>query len=174
MDWVTLTRQQVESDALPRICMVCGQPATCCVNTSFAHTPEWVQWLYLAGIIPGMIAEHFCRREMRVACPFCARHRHHWVVLVWTASVGWLLAGLLLGGAGFLIGMGVDAESSSGQWIGLGIGASVGIVLWLIVVIYLASTRIDATKVTTDDITLQRVADAFAKAARDGQPPAPA
>jgi hypothetical protein len=33
----------------------------------------------------------------------------------------------------------------------------------------LCNSRINATKVTDDDITLQGVADAFAKAARDQQ-----
>jgi len=170
MDWVSLTKQQVENDALPRVCMACGEPATCCFNKSFSHTPDWVQWLYFAGFFPGMIAEHFFRKEMRVPCPFCQKHRHHWRLLYWTAGIGWLVAGALFAGIGLLVGAVLASTSGSAPYIGLGVGAGLGIVLWLAVLIYLCNTRINSTKVTADEITLRRVADAFAKAVRDQQP----
>jgi hypothetical protein len=169
MDWVTLTRRQVESDALPRVCMACGAPAACVVNKTFSHTPEWVGWLYLAGIIPGIIAEHFFTRQLRVGCPFCRRHRNHWLALYWTAGAGWL-AVAALAGLGFLAGAALAPGTLSAGWVGLGVGAGLGLLTWLVPVIYLASTRIGATKVTEDDITLQGVCDAFVKAARDRPP----
>jgi len=76
MDWVTLTRQQVDNDALPRVCMACGKPATCSVNETFEYSPEWVEWLYFAGYFPGLIADNFFGKEMRVSCPFCHEHQN--------------------------------------------------------------------------------------------------
>jgi hypothetical protein len=101
---------------------------------------------------------------MRVSCPFCARHRGHWSVLNWTAGVGWLVGGLVFAGLGFLIGSLFTASLSSAPYIGLAVGAGIGILAWIGVLITLAVTRIDATKVTKDAITLKRVADGFARA----------
>ncbi len=173
MDWVTLTRHQVERDALPRVCMVCGSSATCCVNESFEHTPDWVGWLYLAGILPGVVAGYFYTKRMRVPCPFCAKHRNHWSLVNWVGGVGWLVGPVLLGGAGYLLTAVATSWTSTAAFIVLGVAAGVGAATWLSILIYLCNTRISATKVTDDDITLQGVGDAFAKAARDLQGGAP-
>jgi hypothetical protein len=167
MDWITLTKEQVERDTLPPVCMVCGEPATCRVNTSFAHTPEWVGWLYFPFILPGIIAEQFFTKEMRVSCPFCARHRGHWSVLNWTAGVGWLVGGLVFAGLGFLIGSLFTAYLTDAAYIGIAVGTALGILAWIGVLIYLAITRIDSKTVTADSITLHRVADGFVRAVRE-------
>ena len=75
MDWVTITKQQVEADALPPVCMACGGPADCRISRTFSFSPEWVQYLYLVFFLPGAIAEHLLKKEMRVACPLCDQHR---------------------------------------------------------------------------------------------------
>src|SRR5262249_38909040 len=167
-DWVTITKQQVENDTLPPVCMVCGQAATCRANQSFSHTPEWVEWLYLAGIIPGLIAAHFLTKEMRVSCPFCSRHRNHWRALYWLGGVGWLVCGLPLAGIGYLVGIAVGSGGAA-PYIGLGVGTGVRLVAWLVALIYVYNTRIGATKVTSAEITLQGVHDAFARAVKDQQ-----
>jgi hypothetical protein len=167
MDWVTLKKEQVERDALPPVCMKCGAPATCRVNATFRHTPEWVGWLYFAVIIPGLVAEQFFSREMRVSCPFCHKHRNHWSVLNWTAGLGWLVGGLLFAGAGFGIGCLFTSSLKDAPYIGLAIGAAVGILAWIGVLIYLATTRIDSKSITSDSITLHRVADGFSRAVRE-------
>ena len=169
MDWGTLTRQQVEHDALPRVCMVCGGPATCTVSRDFDHTPDWVGWLFLAGFFPGVIAAHFYTKKMRVPCAFCANHRGHWRTVGWVGGLGWLLGPVLFGGLGYLIVALITSWTSVAAWIVLGVAAGVGLVTWLSILIYLCNTRVHATKVTDDDITLQGVCDAFAKAARDQQ-----
>jgi hypothetical protein len=55
MDWITLTRKEVEEDALPEVCMVCGSPADRRRNETFAWHPTWVSWLYWLGYLPGVI-----------------------------------------------------------------------------------------------------------------------
>jgi|SRR5581483_4206696 len=167
MDWITLTRQQVESDALPSVCMACGGPATRRINQTFSWTPEWVQGLYLAAILPGVIAEYYLKKEMRVACPFCRAHENHWRKLVWVASTGWLLA-FLLGGLGYLFGTMIGATPSVTLYTALAAGA-LGLITWLAVVIRLATTRIKATKITNDEITFQGVAEDFVRAIKAQQ-----
>jgi hypothetical protein len=163
MDWITFTKQQVDDDALPSVCMVCGETATERVDKTFSHTPDWVGFLYLFGIVPGLIAEQFYTKKMRVACPLCSDHHDHWRKLIITASLGWL-ASLPLAGIGFLVGMMVSPNSGLAPFIGLGVGAVVGLIPWLWIVIRLAFTRVKATYISTDEITLQRVADGFVKA----------
>lgn len=170
MDWATLTRQQIEHDALPPVCMLCGQPAGFRVDKSFSHTPAWVGWLYWAGFFPGLIAEHFFTKEMRVSCPFCARHRNHWRRLYWVAGLGWLIGPLVGAGPGFAAGLTLGSLAEAAPYIALAIGAGIGFLVWLAALIYLASTRIDASKVTDNEITLQGVHDSFAKAVRDQSP----
>ncbi len=71
-----------------------------------------------------------------------------------------------LAGIGFLIGPAMGSDSITAQLIGLGIGAAIGLIPWIGVVIYLATTRVKVTNITADEITFQRVADAFVKAAQ--------
>lgn len=175
MDWVTLTRDQVDNDALPRVCMVCGQPATECVNKTFSHTPPWVEYLYFAGVFPGMIAEHFFAKEMRVSCPVCSRHRRHWSAFVLTAGLGWLLAvpfsliGYALGATIFPAG---DARTIFGVVFA---GAVLGLIIWITFVVRLALTRVKVANITSagDAITFERVSDAFARLASETHHPPP-
>jgi hypothetical protein len=169
MDWVTLSKNEVETDSLPRVCMACGAPATTAVNESFSHTPDWVGWLYLSGFIPGVIAEHYYTKHMRVACPFCDRHKGHWRVMYWVAGAGWLLAALPLACLGYLVGAALRPDSGPVGWVGAGVGAGVGIAAWVLALVWLHNTRIDASKVTDGEITFQGVADAFVKAVKDKQ-----
>jgi len=167
MDWVTLTKEQVERDELPPVCMKCGAPASCRVNTTFSHTPEWVGWLYFPFLIPGIIAEQFFSRQMRVSCPFCHKHRNHWAMLNWTGGIGWLVGGLLFAGAGLGIGSIFTEFLKDAPYIGIAVGAALGIVAWIGVLIYLATTRIDSKNITSESITLHRVADGFTRAVRE-------
>jgi hypothetical protein len=166
-DWVTLTREQVESDALPDVCMVCGQPARERTNKTFDYSPDWAAWLLMAGFIPGVLALMLTSKSMRVACPLCPQHRGHWSRLTWLAAAGWLLI-LLLGAVGYLVSFAVSVPHRDGSNVhiaGLVIGAVVGVVLWLVPVVYLATTRVSVKRISDEAITLENVAPLFAKAA---------
>ena len=150
MDWITFTKQQVENDALPSVCMVCGEEATRRVNKTFSYTPEWVGFLYLLGFLPGLVAAQFTTQEMRVSCPLCTDHQNHWRKLTLVASMGWFVS-LPLASIGFLIGMAIRSDSITVQLIGLGIGAAVGLIPWLGVVIYLVTTRVKVLSLQVKD-----------------------
>jgi hypothetical protein len=64
MDWVTISKQQVESDALPQVCMACGGPASCRINRTFSFTPEWAEYLYFLFLVPGVIAEYLLKKGL--------------------------------------------------------------------------------------------------------------
>ncbi len=166
MDWVTLTRDQVDRDELPRICIVCGEPATKSVNKTFSYRPPWVEYLYFAGIFPGLIAEHMYSQEMRVSCPVCQQHGNHWSRLAWVASVGWLLAVPFA----LVVLAACKVSDLDDDWrtlVFVAAGAGLGLAIWLAIVIRFAVTTIKVSKISSsgDEITLHRVSDAFAKSA---------
>jgi hypothetical protein len=195
IDWVTFTRQQVESDALPPVCMACGGPATERVCNTFSYRPDWVKLLYLLAIVPGVIADCYVKKEMRVACPMCRKHRNHWRKLYWAASIGWVLAPVLGGvlayiawamsdpGSRFsarILGvLGADAAVGAARdhllrtirlsagILGICTGLILGANAWLGLVLYVAGSRISVINITNDDITLKGVADGFVRAAKD-------
>ena len=84
--------------------MVCGAPATSGVSKAFEYRPESAGFLILPASCQGLIADHYVKKEMRVAgLPLCSRHESHWRALYWTAGVGWILVPALAGLALLLI-----------------------------------------------------------------------
>jgi len=163
-DWVTLTKDQVENDSLPAICIVCGKPASQCANKTFSFSPDWFH-------LPGKtwadkFSSAFSEREIRVACPVCARHRSYWSRLVWVASTGWLSI-VPLGLVGYIVAWEAYPRHGGPQAAGAAIGASVALTLWIGSIIYLASNRIRAESITNDEIRLTRVSPQFARAVRE-------
>lgn len=168
-DWVTLTRTQIERDEIPNVCMVCGRPARERINKTFEHTSDWAALLALIGFIaaffPGLIILALTSRTMRVSCPVCPSHRGHWSRLVWVASTGWLLP-VLLAALGFWIASAASTRPGASIAGAVG-GLAVGLILYLIPVIYLASTRVSVESMTKDEIRLRRVSSAFARGVRE-------
>jgi hypothetical protein len=171
MDWVTLTKQEVEADALPEICIVSGAQATARFNHTFRWVPEWVQYLYWLGGLPGVIATAVLKREMRVSCPVCSKERATWRSYEQLRRGGWLI-GLLLAVSGALFAAIWSSGNTQGVNLGaVGIGTSVGLgsgllVWWLSLLTY-SQGVIRATKITEQEIHLVGVADAFVKAVQE-------
>jgi hypothetical protein len=165
MDWITFSKQQVEADALPMVCMVCGDPAGRRISKTFERAPDWVGLLYLLGIAPGLVVHLILNKEMRVGCPLCSKHEDHWTKLYWTAGAGWLIVPLLAG-LGWIVGSEIGHHAHEALLASVGIPALFGLVVWIGSVVYLAITRIQATKITDEEITFQRVADEFVAAAK--------
>jgi hypothetical protein len=99
MDWLTLTRSDIERDALPPVCAHCGAAATGRHNRTFSWHPAWVGWLYWIGYLPGAVAASFVRKQMRVSLPVCQRHSPPSPFNALTLALGWLLLPAVLGGA---------------------------------------------------------------------------
>ena len=174
MDWVTLTRDEVEEDALPPVCMECGGPAAHRVNRTFVKDPEWVATAevvgFIAGVLPGMVidslARKYLRRQIRVSCPFCDDHRGHWTK-PWRDAARW---GAAVGGAGavvgFLIAAGLDPGTAE-QILGASIGGVIGLIVGATAAgLWTASTRITATDVDPASVRLEHLGDRFVRAVK--------
>jgi predicted Ser/Thr protein kinase len=170
-DWVVLSREQVEADELPDVCIVCGRATQERVNRNFSFQAEWAQVLTLLGmmlfVLPGLIVDAFTRKQLRVACPVCPQHRNHWSRFTWWASLGWLIP-ITLGGAGALLGLALKPPGGGDLVLTAGvIGAIVGLIAYIVPMIWLATHQVDAQEITDTSIRLHRVSAAFARLAGD-------
>ena len=172
-DWVTLTKEQIEADDLPNVCIVCGRPTTERLNKNFSHQSEWAQVLTLIGMLffvfPGLIISSLTERQQRIACPVCPRHRNHWSRFAWWASTGWLIP-LTLGGFPAVGVWAAGLQNMVAIAIVL-VGSVAGLILYLVPLIRMASRRVDVEDVTETEVRLRRVSAAFAKAAGGRTPP---
>jgi hypothetical protein len=176
MDWIRFSKREIEADALPQVCMDCGEPASCRVSKTFEYVPDWAALLLLAGILPGIIALIVLQRQMRVSCPLCEKHATLWRTKPLSLRVGWLIipAAMLVCGAlvhfawmmfgsatnawtPFLLGLlsgGLASASGWGIWVGVD---------------YAGRGRVKATKITPEEIFFQGLSEGFVKAARERQ-----
>jgi hypothetical protein len=171
MDWVTLTKQEVDADALPDICIVSGAQATARFNHTFRWVPEWVQYLYWLGGLPGVIASAVLKREMRVSCPVCSKEKAAWQAYEQLRRGGWLI-GLLLAVSGALFAAIWSSRDTQVVNLGaVGIGTSVGLasglLVWLLSLLPYGQRAIRATKITEQEIHLLGVAHEFVKAVQE-------
>lgn len=163
---VTLTREQIQADRLPDVCIVCGRKTRRRLGRNFEHTPqsaEWIIVLLLVLLFPaGIIAAVYLTKRIRVALPVCAKHNGHWSRLSWFASVGWLLipSGVFLGL--WMINYRPSGEDEVVLLVGTILG---GVASYVIPLVYLATTRVGVAEITDTTLTLKRVSVSFVRAA---------
>jgi hypothetical protein len=75
---IRLTGHEVECGWLPRICMVCGEEATCEYRKKFFWQPDWAHWCHLGGLLLFMMVLSETTKKMTVPIPLCERHRNYW------------------------------------------------------------------------------------------------
>ena len=114
----------------------------------------------MAGV--ALAAAVMLNQEVRMSCPVCSDHRTHWSRLVWFASLGWLL---IAAGAGVGLGIAFAADLDTRWIIVLGVGGGlIGVALYVIPLVYTATTRVAVDSITEDSIRFKRVSSAFARA----------
>ncbi|NNJ24812.1 hypothetical protein [Alienimonas chondri] len=182
MDWITLTRTEIEADALPPVCMECGEDAPVRVNRTFGVTPFWLEpFSALAelfiGLLPGLIvggaAVGLFRRETRISCPFCERHANHWARPYHRALLWSLLCGLAGAGLGWLGAGWFGAEGAAVVWAILGTSFGAGS-LAALAGLATGASCIDASAANRAGVRLQHVSPRFVDAmnrVRDAGPP---
>jgi hypothetical protein len=172
VDWVRLTRHEVENDLLPPVCMACGAPAaTARVNVTFSGTPPWVRFLYYLGVLPGLIARELTKTQMRVSCPVCKDHRHRIPASTGVRDFGWLIP-VLLGVAAFWAAYLTPKYVERVHFgdplsMGLAVGFLVlvlGTASWVFALLREGQRKVRATKVTEAEVSLERVAGPFVQA----------
>ena len=160
---VTLTLQQVASDVLPDVCVVCGRPTPRRLSREFQYTADWasavIVVLMLLFFPLGIAAAVLLTKKVRATLPVCAHDVRHWSRMEWFAGLGWTM---------ILIGVAVAfwlVDFHVGNNVPLFVGCVLaGIGLYLIPLIYLGSTRVSATRITDTDMTFKRVSVGFARA----------
>jgi tRNA A-37 threonylcarbamoyl transferase component Bud32 len=166
-EFVTMSRERAEVGPLPDLCMVCGKPTRGRIAKKFSrHHPEWVGILIVVLFVlffpAGILAAVMLNQEVRMSCPVCSDHRTHWSRLVWFASLGWLL---IAAGAGVGLGIVFAADLSGGWAVALGVGGGlIGVALYVIPLVYIATTRVAVESITKDSIKFKRVSSEFARA----------
>jgi predicted Ser/Thr protein kinase len=165
-EFVTMSREEAEVGPLPDLCIVCGKPTRERIAKTFAYAPVWARFLYVVLFVfffpAGILAVIMLNREVRMSCPVCSAHRRHWSRLVWFASLGWLL---IAAGAGVGLGIAFAADLDTRWIIVLGVGGGlIGVALYVIPLVYTATTRVAVDSITEDSIRFKRVSSAFARA----------
>ena len=167
---VTLPLEQLGSDRMPDVCIVCGKATRRRVAHEFEHCSDesgWVIVILLVLFFPlGIFAAIMLTKKAKASLPVCAKHRNHWSRLGWFGGLGWLLIplGVLL--AFWTINFDPSSHLNKGQSVGVFVSTIVaGIAAYVVPLIYLATTRVTADDITKKIITLKRVSVAFAREA---------
>jgi hypothetical protein len=160
---VRLDFYDLDAEELPDVCMRCGEPSTVRPVKSFRWMPPW------ARFVPPIVGVWFIKRR-RAPIPLCDQHKNHWSLryLIGLGGLGVLLVMLVAG----LFALAADeGNNASGPM------AIVAVVLlsldgllfiaWLITIIVLAVTQINAVEITDDTITLKNVHSDFTRAYRE-------
>ncbi|MGB4708416.1 MAG: protein kinase [Fuerstiella sp.] len=163
---VVLDLEQVTSDQLPNVCVVCGKETRRRVCKEFNHTSELpgvIIVIFMILFFPiGILCAVLMTKKVLATLPVCVNDRNHWSKLGWFAGLGWLIilvgvfAGLWLGN---FFGHGND---NPGLLVGF---ILTSIAAYVIPLVYLASSRVTATNITATTITLKRVSIPFSRAA---------
>ena len=173
-DWVTLTREQIERDQLPDLCIVCGAETHDRLSKEFGFQAQWAQILTVIGMIfgffPGLIVAAFTEQRQRIACPVCPAHKNHWSKFVWFASLGWLLC-VPFGLAGLLVARLSFHNVFGPSWYAVPciiVGILVGLIVYGVMLARMAGRRPSIETMSATEVRLRPVSAAFARAAEDG------
>lgn len=166
-DVVTVKLSQLPQ--LPEVCAVCGEHGELHVHRKLNFQPPWAQALSLAGFIlgglPGVFILMLTSQETPVTIPVCQRHRHHGRRLVLFASMGWIIPILTAALAVIIIYYSVEAGETSA--VGIPIGAGLGLIFYILPIIYLNVTSVKCEQTSEDTVTMSRVSSRFWKAAKE-------
>jgi hypothetical protein len=150
---VRLAFYDLETDALPDLCMKCGAPAVVRPIREFAY------WF----------------RRARMATPFCQRHKNYWTSRVLVGCGGGALLGVLMA-SGLITLVATQNPQNEGTYVA-GVGQVVAAVCiatgvlsflaHLIAAAVLAYKQIDVVEIAGETILLKNVSPEFATAYRE-------
>lgn len=163
--YVTLTRQQIELNQVPDVCMVCGKPTKRRVSKEFDHTPEWAGFLLVVLFIiffpAGILAAVMLNKKVRMNSPVCIKHKRHWSNMVWFASTGWII---IVAGLFFSLWLGNVFSSGRDNPAIIVPGILASVALYVIPLVWLGCTRVAVEQITDQTVTFKRASTAFSEA----------
>jgi hypothetical protein len=158
---VRLDFYDLDAEDLPDVCMRCGEPSTVRPMKSFSWMPPW------ARFVPPIVGVWFIKRR-RAPIPLCDQHKNHWSIR-WLIGLGGLAVVLVLlfGGLGVLGA--ADGAQGPMEIVAILLMSLAGLlfVAWLITIIVLGVTQINAVEITEDTITLKNIHSDFTRAYRE-------
>jgi hypothetical protein len=157
---VRLDFYDLDAEELPDVCMRCGEPSTVRPVKSFRWMPPW------ARFVPPIVGVWFIKRR-RAPIPLCDQHKNHWSIryLIGLGGLGVLLLLLFAG----LIALAADTNNQLMDIVAVLLLSLDGLlfIAWLITLIVLGVTQINAVEITDDTITLKNVHSDFTRAYRE-------
>src|SRR5262249_26175320 len=155
-----LYREDTTRDALPELCMKCGQPAVDHIRRPFSWYPPWVGLTILIAWPVTLVLILVLTKKMTVDVPVCERHRGYW----WKRQLLMFLPMLVFLFLGILLAVAFD-QMGEKDLVGLACLAFVLIgVVWLFVAAAIQTMMIRPTEITDDSITLKNVDESFVQA----------
>jgi hypothetical protein len=161
---VRIRNRRRDEQAIPDLCIRCGQPTTYRKTREFVWYPHWIAVLLRVGVLPWLIVALLRTKKRTLDVPLCERHRHHflWLPIIFAG-------GVLLIFAAFSALVGMALQFSPGYDVtGLVcIGTLVGLLVWLFLALLIQSQTIKPKEITDDEIVLVGVAPNFVEAFED-------
>jgi hypothetical protein len=172
---IRLGRYEIESRALPHVCLKCGAPAAIHKKKKFHWHPAWVNLFVFFGLLPCAILMIVLRKSMTVPVPLCERHKNHWL---WRQVVG--IGGVVLLLVGLFGGLALNSargnEASDALAGTFCFGIALYLFVWVVIWIVLSVIEIKPNEITDHTITLKGVHQHFIDAMhrlRRANPPPP-
>jgi hypothetical protein len=147
-----------DEQAIPNLCIRCGQPTTYRKTKEFVWYPHWIAVLLRVGVLPWLIVALLRTKRRTLDVPLCERHRHHFLRPPLIIVSGFLLVFVLL------ITLVVMASQFSPDYDVTGlvcIGALVGLLVWVFMALLSQSQTVRPKEITDDEIVLVGVAPEF-------------
>jgi|GEM_PF-3010389 len=165
MATITLTKRELKSGVLPRICMKCGEPTRKPISRTMTFWPVYLRIIVVfcvfLALLPGLIVHGLVERTLihiPSRLPLCDRHKNHWSI---PNYIG--LAAFVLALSGIFLNLAIRdkyaAPSSTVPLLCLAL--FIGGVIAAVVV---SSFSLKVTGVDGKDVDITNVCDEFADA----------
>jgi len=161
MAQVELGRSEIARYHLPKICMVCGAPATTEKWKTFSWHDRSLAPRVLVGVLTYILVSLTLTQRMRVPMQFCARHQNHYQRRNLVVSLTFVFFGILIVVAWLLAGAS-EKKGQAGDPGGLVcLGTLALAVFWVVFSALLQNSSIRPVEITGRSIILAKVHQGF-------------
>ena len=155
MAQITLTYGEANLGHGPQLCMECGAKAGSNLEKQFQWKPRWIGVFILMGLLPYLIAAVMTNMKMRVMVPFCEEHKNHFAKRQLFGWGGFVALVMMFCALAWVPKAALDSVL---------IGDMLAVLAWLFGLAIYGQWALRPTEITTRDITLTNVSDAYVQA----------